>query len=399
MIALSLFHRLQIEPSALYILTSTSWGGLELYVCTLAVTLAQSGWKPVVLCVPGSKVEQFLHDHSIETYPSTGSGYFNVHDILLAQKIIRKRGISVVHSHTRFDIWTASWAVRGFPKVRLFHSVYMNVAAKKDFLHRWIYKRADGIFSSSEIINREIRERYPVQPSRVHLLRYGITLNDFSRNDAVRRETRRTLGVSENEILVGILGRIDVQKGVREFTESYLLLPKEKREAIKYLIIGEPTILRTREDGSQEYEPESKACDEYITSFIAQNHLEKNIIRVGFRKMIVPYLSAMDIFVLPSYAEMYSLSVINAMAMGLPVIGTKAGGTEEQIESGVRGTLIEPRDPAAIARAVEYYADHPETRAAHGAEAEKYASANHSMSTTIATLLDFYRRSRADQNS
>ncbi|HET7152261.1 MAG TPA: glycosyltransferase, partial [Candidatus Kapabacteria bacterium] len=252
---------------------------MELYVCTLAATLAQSGWKPIVLCVPGSKSEQFLREHSVETYPSTGEGYFNVHDILLAQQIIRKRCVSVVHSHTRFDIWTASWAVRGFPKVKLFHSVYMNVAAKKDFLHTWIYKRADGIFSSSEIINKEIRERYPVDPSRVHLLRYGIDLGNFTKNDSVREETRRTLGVAENDILVGILGRIDVQKGVREFAESYLLLPKEKRDGIKYLIIGEPTILRTKEDGSQEYEPDSKACDAYITSFIHENHLEKNIIR------------------------------------------------------------------------------------------------------------------------
>jgi len=390
----SLFPPFLIEPTALYILTSTSWGGLELYVCTLAVTLAQSGWKPVVLCVPGSKVEQFLREHSIETYPSSGSGYFNVHDILLVQKIIRKRGVSVVHSHTRFDIWTASWAIRGFPKVKLFHSVYMNVAPKKDILHRWIYRRANGIFSSSEIINREIRERYPIEPSRVHLLRYGIALNDFVPNETVRRETRLMLDVKEHEILVGVLGRIDVQKGVREFAESYLLLPKEKQGVIKYLIIGEPTILRTKDDGSQEYEPGSKACDEYITSFIKQNYLEKNIIRVGFRKMIIPYLNAMDIFVLPSYAEMYSLSVINAMAMGLPVIGTKAGGTEEQIENGVRGTLIEPRDPAAIARAVEHYVDHPEIRAAHGAEAEKYAWENHSMEKTIKTLLDFYSGNR-----
>jgi len=340
--------------------------------------------------VPDSKVDIFLREHSIETIPSSASGYFNFTDVREAKKIIRRRNVSVIHSHTRFDVWTASLAARGISDVKFFHSVYMNVAPKKDVLHRWIYRRANGIFSSSEIINKEIRERYPVDSARVHLLRYGIALEKFVSDETVRRRTRTSLGIQENEIVVGMMGRIDTQKGVREFVESYMRLPENKRGQIKYLIIGEPTILRTEKDGTIVYEPESKACDEYIRSYITKNNIGNNILSLGYQNDIVPILNAMDIFALPSYAEMYSLSVIDAMAMGLPVIGTKAGGTEEQLEGGKRGILIEPKKPGAIAQAVAFYADSPKIRAAHGEEARAFVRENHSMEKTVARLIDFY---------
>jgi D-inositol-3-phosphate glycosyltransferase len=266
----------------------------------------------------------------------------------------------------------------------------MNVAPKKDILHRWIYGRANGIFSSSEIINKEIRERYPVDPARVHLLRYGVALEKFISDETIRLKVRNALGIQENEILVGMMGRIDRQKGVREFAESYMLLPEDKRAKIKYLIIGEQTILRTEKNGTIVYEPESKACDEYIRSFIAMNNIGRNVLRLGYQNDIVPFLNAMDIFALPSYAEMYSLSVIDAMAMGLPVIGTKAGGTEEQLAGGNRGILIESKSSEAIAQAVTFYANNPQIRAAHGEEARTFARENHSMEKTIARLIDFY---------
>ncbi len=366
---------------------------MELYVCTLIAALSKLGWRPIVLCVPGSKTDEFLREHGIETVPAAKSGYFNFADILRVRRLIRRRGVTVIHSHTRFDIWTASFAVRGFPRVKLFHSVYMNVAPKRDALHRWIYGRVEGIFSSSEIINKEITERYPVPVERVHLLRYGVEMREFINDESQRNTLRSALRIGADELLYGMMGRIDAQKGVREFAESYMLLPEEICDRVKYIIIGEPTLLRTESDGSHTYEPESEACDKNISAFIAKHALEKKILRVGFQKNFIPYLNAMDVFVLPSYAEMYSLSVIDAMAMGLPVIGTKAGGTEEQLAGGARGILIEPKSAASIARGVERYAAEPVLRAAHGAEGRKFAREQHSMANTIARLSGFYRGS------
>ena len=343
------------------------------------------------MCVPGSKTAEFLQNNGIETTPAAKGGTGNPADILRARSLLRRREIAVVHSHTRFDVWTASVAVRGFPRMKLFHSVYMNVAAKRDPLHRWIYLRANGVFSSSCIINDEIKERYPVPQDRVHLLRYGVELKDFVRDESIRRATRATLGLGEHELLYGMLGRIDDQKGVREFIESFLLLSDENRARLKYLIIGEPTLLRTAPDGTHVYEPESIACDDYVNRFIHDHSLEKSIIRLGFQKNFVPYLDAMDAFVLPSYAEMYSLSVIDAMAMGLPVIGTHGGGTEEQLAGGARGIVIEPKSAAAIARAVERYAADSSLRALHCAEGERFARNEHAMVNTIARLTEFYR--------
>lgn len=344
-----------------------------------------------MVCVPGSRAESYLREHGIEVQRSEGSGYFNVHDIGLVRRLVRERGAVAVHSHTRFDVWTASLAARFTPRVRLIHSVYMNVAPKRDILHRFIYRRANAVLSSSELINREIRERYPVHPSRVHLMRYGIDLALYQNDSAVRTQRRTSLGVAPEEILVGMMGRIDTQKGVREFVESYPLLPERARDCTKYLLIGEPTLARTRADGTPEYEPDSAACEAHIRAFINDHRLGERIIRVGFQREFIPYLNAMDVFVLPSYAETYSLSVLNAMAMGLPVIGTKAGGTEEQVIDGERGLLIAPRSAQAIADAVAFYVEHPDARVSHGAAGRQYVFTEHEMGRTVERLGEIYR--------
>lgn len=362
-----------------------------MYVCTLIVELQRAGWEPVVVCVRDSRADHFLREHGVEVRDSGGSGYFNVHDIGLVRRLIRERQAIAVHSHTRFDVWTASLAARFAPRVRFVHSVYMNVAPKRDPIHTSIYSRADAILSSSEIINREIRERYPVDQTRVHLLRYGIDLRPYAHDPHAREQRRAALGVAPDQMLVGMMGRIDTQKGVHEFVESYTLLPPAVREHVRYLLIGEPTLARTNADGTPEYETESAACEEYVRGFIAANGLGDRVLRLGFQKEFIPLLNAMDVFVLPSYAETYSLSVLNAMAMGLPVIGTRAGGTSEQIGENERGTLIMPRSAHDIADAVTHYATHPQDRLRHGEAGRAFVQSEHEMGGTIARLAAIYR--------
>jgi glycosyltransferase involved in cell wall biosynthesis len=73
---------------------------------------------------------------------------------------------------------------------------------------------------------------------------------------------------------------------------------------------------------------------------------------LGFRTDVADLLRASDVFVLPSLAEGFALSLIEALAAGLPVVATRVGGAPEVIENGVNGYLVPPGDPAALARAV-----------------------------------------------
>ena len=86
------------------------------------------------------------------------------------------------------------------------------------------------------------------------------------------------------------------------------------------------------------------------------------MIWTGFRQDVPRLLAAMDIYVQPSINEGFSLSILEAMAAGKPVIATDVGGTSEVVTDGRMGILIPPRSSSAIGTAIVDLLDHPEKR-------------------------------------
>src|SRR5262249_28033822 len=106
------------------------------------------------------------------------------------RRILNRDRIDVVHVHFHRDVWTASLALRHDTRTRLFVGIYMGVIPKNDLLHRWIYKRVDGFFTSSPELERRLPSLYPVGREKVHLLPYGRSLGMYRRDDARRRSVR-----------------------------------------------------------------------------------------------------------------------------------------------------------------------------------------------------------------
>ncbi|RED18260.1 glycosyltransferase [Pontivivens insulae] len=95
-----------------------------------------------------------------------------------------------------------------------------------------------------------------------------------------------------------------------------------------------------------------------------------------------------DIFVLPSYAEGFPMSLIEAFTLGLPAIATNVGGISGSLISGKNGQLIQPRDIDSLTEAMEKYLSHPEQIAIHGKSALQTAYSRHDRETNTALLLD-----------
>jgi glycosyltransferase involved in cell wall biosynthesis len=86
----------------------------------------------------------------------------------------------------------------------------------------------------------------------------------------------------------------------------------------------------------------------------------------GFRRDIPALIRGFEIFVFPSYLEGLGTSVLDAMALGKPVVATHAGGIPEAVEDGVTGLLVPPRDPVALAQAIRHLLQHPELQVQFG---------------------------------
>jgi len=109
---------------------------------------------------------------------------------------------------------------------------------------------------------------------------------------------------------------------------------------------------------------------------------------VGPRKELIGQYQAADLFVLPSYAEGFPNSLLEAMAVGLPVVATNVGGIPEIVDDGITGTLVPPRDADALAAAIATLMDDEQTRLTMSAAGRSKALANYTLSHSF----DSYRR-------
>jgi glycosyltransferase involved in cell wall biosynthesis len=158
-------------------------------------------------------------------------------------------------------------------------------------------------------------------------------------------------------------------------------LPQSVLEKLQIWIIGDPTVKSTAGSKVVYEQDAEKVYNELLKikkSYPEQLHL------IPYQKNANIYLKSMDAFVLASYNETYSLSVLEAMVQGVLVLGSRSGGTIEQIGlDEVRGYFFEPRSELSIASQIERVMSSPELSKKKIKEAKKWVTETHSWSNNL----------------
>jgi len=205
-----------------------------------------------------------------------------------------------------------------------------------DPVSRWLtrlaMKQATFVVTKSEHL-RERAIRMGIDPSKVRTLRNGCNSSVFHLRD--RSAARAHLALDDKAELVLFVGRLDTAKGIEELLEAFASLARG-RPNLRLAFVG---------DG-----PGSG----YLRSKAKHLALEDRVILNGAcaSHKVAQWLAAANVLALPSYHEGYPNVVIEALSCGRPVIATNVGGILELVneESGI---LIPPRDPRALANAIE----------------------------------------------
>ncbi len=167
----------------------------------------------------------------------------------------------------------------------------------------------------------------------------GVDTNKFSPSTrkAYRDEARKELGIYDDTTVIGYIGRVVWEKGFKEIIESAKLLQK-MRLKYAFLILGDGLDL------------------EDVRRRIYSESLNDYFIFPGYKFRLNYYVSAFDIFILPSYREGLPISLLEAMAMGIPSIATNIRGCRQLIANKITGILIPARDSEALTNAICCYA-------------------------------------------
>jgi len=203
------------------------------------------------------------------------------------------------------------------------------------------YQRYVAFLSSAVVaISRCTRDQFaPTLHGKIHVIYDGLN-EDFANIDPLRTKLARSV-LRPDKLLVGVLGRIKWQRKGQEVLVRAASLLKERHPDVHYVIVGSAA------PGNEEHERRLRE----LTSAL---DLHDQVTFYGETDDPFAVLSVLDIAVVPSVQpEPFGCVVIEAMAAGTPVIGSRCGGIAEQIVDGVSGLLFPPGDSNALASALD----------------------------------------------
>lgn len=331
---------------------SDSWGGLEMQTMKIAVALSLRGHRVTMLCVRGSTLHRQALEAGLATVPLLGGPGGKAVAAWRISAWLRRQSCEVIHVHLSSDLWALVPGIylSRWPGMLLFTKRMGSSLNKKDPLHRLLYRRVDNIYAVSEYVRRNVIDTCPVPPEKVHRLHNGLPLENFRPEVHDRREIRRALGIDPATLVVGIIGRLTPKKGHQEFLEAAEILTRQYPDRLTFLVVGGAS------HGEEAYEQK-------IRRRVADNPLlQPRVIFSGFRNDIPRMLAAIDLLAFPSYKEAFGNTLLEAMAMGVPIVASNSGGVPEIIEEGVSGILMPPRDGPALAAGLQKLIEAPELR-------------------------------------
>ena len=201
----------------------------------------------------------------------------------------------------------------------------------------------DAVIAISDQVKEHLMLDLGVPERNIRLVYNGIDVSFFAGarriNPDERQNLRREIGLTDGPV-IGIIARLSDVKGHQYLIHAMkLVLGRYPRAQL--LIVGEGPMERR------------------LAGLVRSLKIEKNVVFVPTVIGTVETLSMIDLYVLPSLKEGLGLSLMEALAAGIPCVGSDVGGIRSLIQNGINGLLVRPADPAALAVAIQELLSHP----------------------------------------
>jgi glycosyltransferase involved in cell wall biosynthesis len=325
-------------------ITPSQIGGAEVHVSALASKLRQRGHDVTVICPHGRPLVAELVARGLRVRAPRTIGKFDPLTLARVVRWLRRDRAQVIHTHLSTASLLGSIAARmaGIPAIATVHGLNT----------RTCFNWAHAIIAVSNAVKQHlVAQRMP--PERITVVHNGVDMRALSRSDE-SAAVRRQWGIPREAPLLITVGRLTATKGHRDLLQALTkLLTDQRWEQVRLLIVGTGPLLAD------------------LQGYSVRAGLGERVIFAGFQRDVVPFLQAADIFALPSVREGLSLSALEAMAIGKPVIACRVGGTPEVVVDGKTGLLVAPGRPVELADALERLLAHPEEASTMGAAGQR----------------------------
>ena len=360
----------------LFVLTSPVRGGVEEVVLALLQRLDPGEFR-LGLAAPQALLEAFapdLHGVRLDAEAVAVESPFDRAGLGRLSGFMRRFAPAVVNPHlfrtTAIAAPLARW--HGARVVETYHGREGWRGGVAAFLpDRLLSRFVDRVIAVSEAARTFLIRGKGYPARKITVVPNGRDLSVF-RPDAARESTRKELGLDRAVPLVGVVGRLEEQKGHAHLLEAWPSVVADFPDA-RLLLVG---------DGSLRGALEARARALGVAG---------SLIFVGFRADVPCLLDAMDVVCLPSLYEGMPLTAIEGSAMARPVVATAVDGTPEVVRDGRTGRLVPPADPPALARALAGLLRDPEGARQMGQAGRDWVLTRFDLNRQVAATAHVYR--------
>jgi glycosyltransferase involved in cell wall biosynthesis len=327
-----------MKYNILYIQGVTIMGGAPRSLIELASRLDRERFQPLILTSHKGQFTRELADAGLE-YRLVPMGMWRKgknfplipFTLYRIYRLLKREKIALVHANTLWDNPYASlpadWC--GIPAVCHIRSV-----PRPDMIRKYLLDRASRLITVSEHIKQALGEGGGAPMVTIY---NGIDLA-YGRLEGVAQRVRAELGFSVDNVVVGMISRLDPLKGQETLIQAAKRVV-DRYPQVRFLIAGEP------KNKTPEYLQRLKFM-------VKSASLECYFVFTGYRRNFMELAAALDVSVLPSLSEGFGRTNLEAMVLKKPVISSNIGGIPEVVEDGVTGFLVPPDDPQSLAQRI-----------------------------------------------
>jgi L-malate glycosyltransferase len=289
-------------------------------------------------------------------------------------RLIRTEKIDMVQGYflkSRF-LGVVAGRLTGTKTISSMRDLGLSIDYKSLLPTKWANQWSWRFLANSLSIRKYLINEHNIDPRRIDVIRNGVDMRHFQPPTVnERNENKKRLGWDAESLVIGVVANLKPIKGLGDFIRAAAEVCLHNQKA-RFVIVGEG--------------PD----DEALKRLAMGLGIRDKVLFYGGTSDVKVVLEALDIGVLCSLSEGFSNSILEYMAVGLPVVATNVGGNVEQVQDGSTGFLVPPGAPDALAKSIARLADDIKLRIRMGENALRYCQMYFSMENMIKKLEEYY---------
>jgi len=353
----------------LHIIDSQGIYGAEMVLLNLMREQEQMGLNPILgsigdLIDPEIPLEIEALRRGLKVARFRMTRGYNLSGSLRIVRFAINQKIDLFHSHGYKGNILLGSLPRRLRKIPIISTLHGWTSIKKiskiwlyDCLDKICLRRIDAVVRVTSVNSGTWNSRI-LKGLKTFVVENGIPLLPFDVESVIRKDPL-TVEFCRNVFVIGSIGRLSEEKGITQLIQAMHLL-SAKKEDYKAVIIGE---------GPQRGK---------LENMMKRTGLSHRVMLTGYREKAFQYLPLFDVFVLPSITEGLPITILEAMQAGIPIVASPVGGVSQVLRNGQYGTLVEPGNPDALAGAISYLRQNPDTAREMAQRAKEFALVRYS---------------------